>query len=228
MPDTDTTHFGFQTVPTAEKAERVRAVFDSVASRYDLMNDLMSMGIHRLWKRRLASIVAPAAGRVVDLAGGTGDVARLLLRVDREVSVIDPSEAMMAVGRARPGMAGVRWQVAEAEALPLPDASVDLVTLSFGLRNATRVAAALAEVRRVLAPGGRLLFSEHGRAPDERVRKWQARLQPVWGRFSGGCQLGRDIPAILKEAGFDPQVQAMYIPGPRFASYHYWGEAIAA
>ena len=155
--------FGNERVDADERRARIRRVFDGVAPRYDLMNDLMSMGIHRLWKRRLASIVAPAAGRVVDLAGGTGDVARLLLRGDREVTVIDPSEAMMAVGRARPGMDGVRWQIAEAESLPLADSSVDLVTLSFGLRNTTRVAAALGEVRRVLAPGGLFACLEFSR-----------------------------------------------------------------
>jgi demethylmenaquinone methyltransferase/2-methoxy-6-polyprenyl-1,4-benzoquinol methylase len=115
---------------------------------------------------------------VVDLAGGTGDVARLLLRPDREVTVLDPSEAMMAVGRARPGMAGVRWQVAEAEALPLADASVDLLTLSFGLRNATRLGTALAEARRVLAPGGRFACLEFSRPA-----RWFAPAYDLYSRW---------------------------------------------
>jgi SAM-dependent methyltransferase len=87
--------------------------------------------------------------------------------------------------------------------------------------------AALKEIRRVLAPGGRLLFAEHGRAPEASVRKWQQRLQPLWIPLAGGCHLDRDIPALLREAGFVPQVQSRYLPGPKFLSYHYWGEAVA-
>jgi ubiquinone/menaquinone biosynthesis C-methylase UbiE len=88
--------------------------------------------------------------------------------------------------------------------------------------------AALKEMRRVLVPGGKLLFCEHGRAPDENVRKWQTRLQPYWSRMAGGCQLDRDIPGILEEAGFKIDVQAKYIRGPKLLSYHYWGQAVAA
>ena len=176
---TDIDHsFGRERVDADERRERIRRVFDGVAPRYDLMNDLMSMGIHRLWKRRLAFELRSIGGRVVDLAGGTGDVARLLLRSDREVTVVDPSEAMMAVGRARPGMGAVRWLQAEAEALPLPDASVDLLTLSFGLRNATRVAAALAEVRRVLAPGGLYACLEFSRPA-----RWLAPAYDLYSRW---------------------------------------------
>ncbi len=170
--------FGHAQVDQDERRRRIRQVFDAVAPRYDLMNDLMSMGIHRLWKRRLVDEVRAVGGRVVDLAGGTGDVARLLLRPDREVTVLDPSGAMMAVGRARPGMAGVRWQVAEAEALPLADASVDLLTLSFGLRNATRLGTALAEARRVLAPGGRFACLEFSRPA-----RWFAPAYDLYSRW---------------------------------------------
>jgi demethylmenaquinone methyltransferase/2-methoxy-6-polyprenyl-1,4-benzoquinol methylase len=155
--------FGKQTVSSDERRERIRLVFNAVAPRYDLMNDLMSMGIHRLWKRKLARRVAGVLGRVVDLAGGTGDVARLLLGVGREVVVCDPSLAMMQVGRARPGNEGVQWLAGEAENLPLPNASVDLLTVSFGLRNATQLATALTEVMRVLKPGGRFVCLEFSR-----------------------------------------------------------------
>lgn len=155
--------FGNQSVSSDERRARIRVVFDAVAPRYDLMNDLMSMGIHRLWKRTLARRVATVVGRVVDLAGGTGDVARLLLNNERQVLVCDPSLAMMQVGRQRPGSEGLQWLAGEAERLPLPDASVDLLTVSFGLRNATHLADALAEIRRVLKPGGRFVCLEFSR-----------------------------------------------------------------
>jgi len=161
-PEIDRT-FGQQAVAPDERRARIRQVFEVVAPRYDLMNDLMSFGIHRLWKRTLARRVADVKGCVVDLAGGTGDVARLLLRADRQVTVIDPSQAMMDVGRQRPGLQAVQWQVGEAEHLPLADASVDLLTISFGLRNATQVGAALREIRRVLKPGGRFVCLEFSR-----------------------------------------------------------------
>jgi demethylmenaquinone methyltransferase/2-methoxy-6-polyprenyl-1,4-benzoquinol methylase len=152
--------FGSQSVSSDERRARIRLVFDAVAPRYDLMNDLMSFGIHRLWKRTLARRVASSVGRVVDLAGGTGDVARLLRSSQRQVLVLDPSLAMMQVGRQRPRSEGLQWLAGEAEQLPLPDTSVDLLTVSFGLRNATQLAHALSEVRRVLKPGGRFVCLE--------------------------------------------------------------------
>ncbi|MFO1220658.1 MAG: class I SAM-dependent methyltransferase [Burkholderiaceae bacterium] len=155
--------FGAQAVSPDERRSRIRAVFDAVAPRYDLMNDLMSLGIHRLWKRTLARRVADVRGRVIDLAGGTGDVARLLAAPGREVIVVDPSAEMMRIGAARAGMAGIAWREGEAEALPLPDASVDLLVVSFGLRNATRVAQALREAHRVLKPGARFVCLEFSR-----------------------------------------------------------------
>ena len=155
--------FGKQSVSSDERRARIRLVFDAVAPRYDLMNDLMSLGIHRLWKRKLARRVAGVLGRVVDLAGGTGDVARLLLGPGRQVMVCDPCLAMMQVGRQRPGSEGLTWLAGEAENLPLPDASVNLLTVSFGLRNATHLSTALAEVVRVLKPGGRFVCLEFSR-----------------------------------------------------------------
>lgn len=153
--------FGRQRVGADERKNRIRRVFEAVAPRYDLMNDLMSFGIHRLWKRTLARRCRGAAGAVVDLAGGTGDVARLLVAPDRRVAVCDPSRAMMSEGRRRGG--GIIWLAGEAEALPFADGSVDLLTVSFGLRNATRLEAALAEIRRVLKPGGRFVCLEFSR-----------------------------------------------------------------
>lgn len=152
--------FGREAVNQAQRRERIRTVFNAVARRYDLMNDLMSMGIHRLWKRTLARRVQGVQGRVIDLAGGTGDVARLLLAPGRQVVVCDPSLAMMQVGQRRARGAEVQWLLGEAENMPVADASVDLLTVSFGLRNATHLETALAEIHRVLKPGGRFVCLE--------------------------------------------------------------------
>lgn len=152
--------FGKQTVDEQERERRIRRVFEAVAARYDLMNDLMSMGIHRLWKRTLVRLAAPRSGQtIVDLAGGTGDVAALMAAPGRTVIVCDPSLPMMAVGRAR-GHAHVQWLEGTGEQMPLPSASVDTLTIAFGIRNVTRVEDALVEVLRVLKPGGRFLCLE--------------------------------------------------------------------
>jgi len=155
--------FGFSAVTPDERQRRIRRVFEAVASRYDLMNDVMSFGIHRLWKRRMAKVAAPKAGQmIVDLAGGTGDVARLLAAPDRDTMVCDPSLAMMAVGRGR-CPPSVRFVEGTAEAMPFATASVDTLTIAFGLRNVTQLEAALAEIQRVLKPGGRFLCLEFSR-----------------------------------------------------------------
>ncbi len=175
-PDPLSRSFGNAFVAAGERERRIRNVFESVAPRYDLMNDLMSLGIHRLWKRRLVALAAPRAGqRIVDLAGGTGDVAAQLAGPDRQVTVIDPSEAMMAAGRAR-RLAHVDWQLGAAERLPLADASVDTLTIAFGIRNVTHLDTALAEARRVLKPGGRFLCLEFSTP-----RPW---LRPFYDLFS--------------------------------------------
>ncbi len=152
--------FGKHSVDEQEREQRIRRVFEAVAARYDLMNNLMSMGIHRLWKRTLVRMAAPAPGQcIVDLAGGTGDVAALMAAPDRQVTVCDPSLAMMDVGRAR-GHGHVSWLEGTAERIPLRSASVDTVTIAFGIRNVTRVEDALVEALRVLKPGGRFLCLE--------------------------------------------------------------------
>jgi demethylmenaquinone methyltransferase/2-methoxy-6-polyprenyl-1,4-benzoquinol methylase len=168
VSDEKTTHFGYETVAEAEKAERVRGVFDSVATRYDLMNDLMSFGVHRLWKRFAVQLTGVRAGqRVLDLASGTGDLAARLAGLvgpDGLVVMSDINAAMLAQGRDRmldDGRVGnVRYAQIDAEALPFPDASFDCVTIGFGLRNVTHKERALAEMRRVLRPGGRALVLE--------------------------------------------------------------------
>jgi demethylmenaquinone methyltransferase/2-methoxy-6-polyprenyl-1,4-benzoquinol methylase len=168
VSDDKTTHFGFETVDEAEKASRVRGVFDSVASRYDLMNDLMSFGVHRLWKRFAVELAGVRAGqRVLDLASGTGDLAARfagLVGPSGLVTMTDINAAMLARGRDRildDGRGGnVRYAQVDAEALPFPDDTFDCATIAFGLRNVTRKEHALAEMHRVLRPGGRALVLE--------------------------------------------------------------------
>jgi len=155
-----TTHFGFKTVDEREKARHVRGVFDSVASRYDLMNDLMSGGLHRLWKRFTVQIAGVrAGGQVLDLAGGTGDLARLFARAvgpSGRVVLSDINYAMLAEGRDKLLDRGLALPIVQcnAEALPFPDRSFDAVSIGFGLRNVTRKEETLAEMRRVLKPPG--------------------------------------------------------------------------
>ncbi|MFQ6551074.1 bifunctional demethylmenaquinone methyltransferase/2-methoxy-6-polyprenyl-1,4-benzoquinol methylase UbiE [Aestuariibius insulae] len=169
--DEKTTHFGNETVPEGEKADRVRGVFTSVASRYDVMNDVMSAGIHRLWKDAMMDWLAPRAGqRLLDVAGGTGDIAfRFLKRAGAaEAVVLDLTEDMLAAGRKRAEAEGasIEWIAGDAMALPFEDASFDVYTISFGIRNVTRPADALAEAFRVLRPGGRLMVLEFSQLPN--------------------------------------------------------------
>jgi len=167
-PDS-TTHFGFRDVAEADKASLVRGVFDSVAARYDLMNDLMSAGVHRLWKSTLIAEIAPRADeRLLDVAGGTGDIAtRYLTAGGREAVICDINAEMLNVGRDRAIDGGnlqqLTWVVGDAEKLPVAAASVDVYTIAFGLRNVTRIDAALREARRVLKPGGRFYCLEFSR-----------------------------------------------------------------
>ena len=166
------THFGFQSVAEEDKAGLVHGVFSRVASKYDVMNDLMSVGIHRLWKTAMMDWLAPRHGqRLLDVAGGTGDIAfRFLDRAPgASVTVCDMTESMLVEGRKR-AEAGrladrLSWVTGDAMALPFADASFDRYTISFGIRNVTRIPDALAEAFRVLRPGGRLMVLEFSQLP---------------------------------------------------------------
>jgi demethylmenaquinone methyltransferase/2-methoxy-6-polyprenyl-1,4-benzoquinol methylase len=179
----ETTDFGYRSVPTADKKPLVRAVFESVAPRYDLMNDLMSLGVHRVWKRIFVTALDPRPNRrLLDLAGGTGDISfAWLARGGGPALLSDINAAMLGVGRDRALQRGIAADlsllVADAERLPLPDRSVERVSIAFGLRNCTDKQAVLAEARRVLVPGGRFFCLEFSRL---RV----AALRPVYDAWS--------------------------------------------
>ncbi|MBY6167337.1 bifunctional demethylmenaquinone methyltransferase/2-methoxy-6-polyprenyl-1,4-benzoquinol methylase UbiE [Pseudooceanicola nitratireducens] len=172
MSDQKTTHFGFETIPEEDKAGKVRGVFSSVASRYDVMNDVMSLGIHRVWKDAMMDWLAPRAGqKLLDVAGGTGDISfRFLRRAGSgHATVCDLTESMLVEGRKRAEAeqmgASLDWVVGDAMALPFPDSSFDVYTISFGIRNVTRPQEALNEAYRVLKPGGRLMVLEFSQIP---------------------------------------------------------------
>ena len=168
--------FGFQQVDAAEREQRIRHVFEVVASRYDLMNDFMSFGIHRLWKKTLQRKANAQAGQcIVDLAGGTGDIARALAADDRQVLIIDPSIPMMSVGRET-GLPNVTCLAGSGEAIPLADNSADTLTIAFGIRNMTHMEKALSEINRVLKPGGRCLCLEFS-------KPW-ALIRPFYNLYS--------------------------------------------
>ena len=185
------THFGYQTVDEGEKARRVRGVFDSVARNYDLMNDLLSFGMHRAWKAYTLAVANVRPGeQVLDIAGGTGDLARALApRVGPQGLVVhtDINESMLAVGRDRLLDEGLVLPTlaCDAERMPFRDASFDLVTVAFGLRNMTRKDRALAEMCRVLRHGGRLLVLEFSKiaAPLAKPYEWYSfNVMPLLGR----------------------------------------------
>lgn len=177
-----TTHFGFQTVAEEEKAKRVAGVFDSVASKYDIMNDLMSVGLHRLWKRFAVGVSGVRAGqRVLDVAGGSADLTRLFLKQTGEsgqVVLTDINNAMLRVGRDRLLDEGITTPVAQcdAEHLPFPSNYFDCVSIAFGLRNVTHKDAALREMHRVLKPGGRVIVLEFSKI-------WKP-LEPIYDAYS--------------------------------------------
>jgi demethylmenaquinone methyltransferase/2-methoxy-6-polyprenyl-1,4-benzoquinol methylase len=187
-----TTHFGFQTVDERDKARRVRGVFDSVASRYDVMNDLMSMGMHRVWKKYTVMVADVRPGhRVLDIAGGTGDLALAFAKrvgPTGEVVHTDINEAMLRTGRDRLLDLGVVLPtvVCDAESLPFPDQHFDRVSVAFGLRNMTHKDRALREMCRVLKPGGKLLVLEFSKVaqPLEKAYDWYSfNILPQLGRW---------------------------------------------
>ena len=174
----NTTHFGFETVREDEKAGRVQGVFTSVASKYDIMNDVMSVGIHRVWKDAMMDWLAPRPGqKLLDVAGGTGDISfRFLKRAGSGHStVLDLTESMLVAGRQRAeadDMAdSLDWVVGDAMKLPFPDNTFDVYTISFGIRNVTRPQEALNEAYRVLRPGGRLMVLEFSQLPNPMMQK---------------------------------------------------------
>ena len=219
------THFGFQTVDEAQKAQRVRGVFDSVASKYDVMNDLMSLGLHRVWKAYTVAVANLREGdRVLDIAGGTGDLARAFAKkVGARGSVLltDINEAMLRQGRDRLLDEGLvlPTTICDAEALPFPTASFDLVSVAFGLRNMTHKERALAEMNRVLRPGGRLLVLEFSKVapPLAKAYDWYSFnvLPRIGGWVAGDADSYRylaesirmhpgqaELKAMMKDAGF--------------------------
>ena len=186
------THFGFRQVPEADKAGMVHGVFSKVASKYDIMNDVMSGGVHRLWKDAMMDWLAPRPGQnLLDVAGGTGDVAfRFLRRAPGAVATVcDLTEPMLVEGRARAEAAQMSdrltWVVGDAMALPFGAATFDVYTISFGIRNVTRISDALAEAYRVLKPGGRLMVLEFSQVPNPALQwaydRYSFNVIPVMG-----------------------------------------------
>ena len=224
----NTTHFGFTTVPEAEKAGKVQGVFTNVASKYDVMNDVMSAGIHRVWKDAMMDWLAPRPDqRLLDVAGGTGDISfRFLKRAGRaHATVLDLTESMLIEGRKRAeaeDMAhSLDWLVGDAMALPFDDNSFDVYTISFGIRNVTRPQQALNEAYRVLRPGGRLMVLEFSQIPNEGMQwlydRYSFNLIPAMGQLIADDRASyqylvesiRKFPdqetflSMVKQAGFE-------------------------
>jgi ubiquinone/menaquinone biosynthesis C-methylase UbiE len=174
-------------------------------------------------------VVPRATGRVLEVGMGPGLNLPFYDRSAVEfVWGLEPSEGMRR--KAAPALAAtdldVHWLDLPGEEIPLEDHSADTIVLTYTLCSIAGWEAALGQMRRVLKPDGRLLFSEHGRAPDESVRRWQHRIDPVWTRLAGGCHITRPIPTLIESAGFElVESDSAYLPGPKIASYHYWGVA---
>lgn len=246
---TATAPFGYEEVPTDEKAGRVRGVFESVSDSYDLMNDLMSGGIHRLWKTAMIDWLDPRPGiALLDVAGGTGDIAfRVLERLGPDpntaVTVCDLTPEMLAVGRDRAldrGMlTDIHWVAGDAEALPLPDRSVTAYTIAFGLRNVTHIERALSEARRVLKPGGRFLCLEFSQVVlpllAELYDLYSFKVLPAIGQLVAGDRAAyqylvesirrfppqEDLGAMIAKAGLD-QVRYRNLTGGIAAIHSAW------
>ncbi len=225
------THFGYQEVEIEKKEDYVKNVFDSVANKYDIMNDAMSFGIHRLWKNAFIEQLAPKPYmKLLDIGGGTGDIAfRFLKKGGGHVIVSDINENMLEVGKQRAIdrniLQNIEWQQANAEELPFADNSFDAVTIAFCIRNITRIEVALAEIYRVLKPGGKFLCLEFSQVNDVIVKKiydaWSFHAIPFMGQlitkdrdsYQYLAESIRKFPnqehflAMIKEAGF---VKASY------------------
>lgn len=221
----NTTDFGFKQVERDQKASLVKQVFTSVAPKYDLMNDLMSLGLHRFWKHFTTHLANVKAGqRVLDVAGGTGDLSKRFAKTGAEVWLLDINEAMLAVGRDKLLDAGcdqVRYVQGNAEVLPFPDNTFDVITIAFGLRNVTDKAAALSSMYRTLKPGGQLFVLEFSKVQSAPLQKlydtysfnilpklgqWIANDSASYQYLAESIRRHPDQPTLKKmvlEAGFD-------------------------
>lgn len=180
---------------------------------------------------RMRQLVVPqAAGRVLEVGIGTGlNMRHYNKQQVTNITGLDPALQMHPLALERIARAGLPVDLVglSAEKIPLLDASFDTVLITYTLCTIPDAHSALLEMHRVLKPTGKLLFCEHGHAPDASVVRWQERLQPLWGKVAGGCHLGRDIPALLRGAGFTlPSLETGYLPGPKPFTFHYWGEAL--
>lgn len=182
--------------------------------------------------RQRAKVVPLARGRVLEIGIGTGlNLPHYDKSQVSEIIGLDPGTELHGLARKRSREAGVEVELVglSAERIPFDDASFDTVVVTYTLCTIPDPVAALQEMRRVLRPDGRLLYCEHGLAPDESVRAWQRRMTPAWAKIAGGCHLDRDIPALLRAAGFRlPDLQSLYLPGPRPLVFNYWGTALPA
>ncbi|MDE2607794.1 MAG: class I SAM-dependent methyltransferase [Burkholderiales bacterium] len=181
--------------------------------------------------RQRRKVIPQASGRVLEVGIGTGLNLRFYDRQRVQALVgVDPAQQMHRLAQRRSRAAGIAVDLRplSADRLPFEAGSFDTVVCTYTLCTVPDPQAALAEMRRVLRPGGTLLFAEHGLAPDAAVARWQHRLEPLWARLAGGCHLTRDVPFLLREAGFAATVEAGYVAWPRFAGYNFWGAASAA
>jgi len=238
--------FGFRDVDPREKPGLVRGVFDRVASRYDLMNDVMSAGVHRLWRDAAAARLNPQPGEtIIDCAGGTGDMARRFADLarrardrrggpDARILVIDYNAEMIAAGRDRGLEPEIDWAVGDAQRLPLPDACADAYVISFGIRNVTDIPAALREARRVLKPGGRFLCLEFSRPPAPALARlydaYSFRVIPFMGEQIAGDRasyqyLVESIRRFPDQKTFQSMIEAA---GFRRAGYTNFTGGVAA
>ena len=182
-------------------------------------------------QKQRQKIVPEAEGEILEVGFGSGlnvpfyDPSKV-----KKIWALEPSEGMRRKAQTTVDEAAMNIEFIDlpGEQIPLDDNSVDTVLVTYTLCTIPDTREALEGMRRVLKPGGRLLFCEHGKAPDENVRRWQSRLNPAWSRFAGGCNMNRDIPALINEGGFDIKVdERMYIPGAKILCYNYWGSAVA-